>query len=341
MKNVKKKLALCTAIIMLTASLSACGKSNNTPTDTENGGFGEIATVDTDMTTNTQSVIAETTTESTQATTETTEFADPDVPADTDTDINEISNTDMSQFLTKVHDNLDEAKSFRVECKVKGNVPSDDVNSELLKHTYTYDATEKVSYMSCATENLNNDALSTKYEKYQISEDDMVTPYAYVDNTWQKGETTFLSSGNLTNLSLKSIGFIEVLLSDDNISAFTNATYEQTATGYTLSVEWKDFKPNATTSVNMFGGLLRFATGNNPLLKTNIANINGNITYTFDKNFMPTNITCNIRDIADSNYCDVKTELTFSNWNTVKAINVPAEVTKSKPAVVEETEKND
>ena len=145
MKNVKKKLALCTAIIMLTASLSACGKSNNTPTDTENGGFGEIATVDTDMTTDTQSVIAETTTESTQTTTETTEFADPDASADTDTDINEISNTDMSQFLTKVHDNLDEAKSFRVECKVKGNVPSDDVNSELLKHTYTYDATEKVS----------------------------------------------------------------------------------------------------------------------------------------------------------------------------------------------------
>ena len=82
-------------------------------------------------------------------------------------------------------------------------------------------------------------------------------------------------------------------------------------------------------------------SNNKVMLKTNIANINGNITYTFDKNFMPTNITCNIRDIADSNYCDVKTELTFSNWNTVKAINVPAEVTKSKPAVVEETEKND
>lgn len=339
-KKTIARIAACMTAMTLTASLFAgCGNNASEPdasASQADEGYTNVVTTTVAESVNADDVFtsgAEAATEA-ETTTETEPIEEP-VPT-------------RAELLNSVWTQLNSAESFRMNCNVKGKVPSETSDmGMLIDQSFTYTVSGDVTHLESKYTNLDSNDPAVEYEEYQILNDSIVTTLTkhgsdWVDNTPKemirtsmmvKALNTTPLLGLLANdaaIASESLGYGEVSRNDngdyilDNIELQYIACYSE------------------DLSKHMLAGLIRTPALEDCLYNVaqgDTRNTGSNVVYTFDKDY-------NLKSIAfdaivnKTNGYDVHCEITFDSWNTVPPI-VPPFASKIETTEAAETESTD
>ena len=339
-KKTIARIAACMTAMTLTASLFAgCGNNASEPdvsASQADEGYTNVVTTTVTESVNADDVFtsgAEAATEA-ETTTETEPVEEP-VPT-------------RAELLNSVWTQLNSAESFRMNCNVKGKVPSETTDSGMLiDQSFTYTVSGDVTHLESKYTNLDSNDPAVEYEEYQVLNDSIVTTLTkhgddWVDNTPKemirtsmmvKALNTTPLLGLLANdaaIASESLGYGEVSRNDngdyilDNIELQYIACYSE------------------DLSKHMLAGLIRTPALEDCLYNVaqgDTRNTGSSVVYTFDKDY-------NLKSIAfdaivnKTNGYDVHCEVTFDSWNTVPPI-VPPSASKIETTEAAETESAD
>lgn len=339
-KKTIARIAACMTAMTLTASLLAgCGNNASEPdasASQADEGYTNVVTTTATESVNADDVFtsgAEAATEA-ETTTETEPVEEP-VPT-------------RAELLNSVWTQLNSAESFRMNCNVKGKVPSETTDSGMLiDQSFTYTVSGDVTHLESKYTNLDSNDPAVEYEEYQVLNDSIVTTLTkhgddWVDNTPKemirtsmmvKALNTTPLLGLLANdaaIASESLGYGEVSRNESDDYVLDHLIIENIAC-YSEDL-----------SKHMLAGLIRTPALEDCLYNVaqgDTRNTGSNVVYTFDKDY---NLKSMIFDVIVNrqNGYDVHCEVTFDSWNTVPPI-VPPSASKIETTEAAETESAD
>lgn len=315
-----KKMTSAILALLLAASMTACGEKT---ADAMEGVTAQTTAAETEKAT--EAVTTEDKQEETEA------EAATEAETTTETEPVEEPVPTRAELLNSVWTQLNSAESFRMNCNVKGKVPSETSDmGMLIDQSFTYTVSGDVTHLESKYTNLDSNDPAVEYEEYQVLNDSIVTTLTkhgsdWVDNTPKemirtsmmvKALNTTPLLGLLANdaaIASESLGYGEVSRNDngdyilDNIELQYIACYSE------------------DLSKHMLAGLIRTPALEDCLYNVaqgDTRNTGSNVVYTFDKDY-------NLKSIAfdaivnKTNGYDVHCEITFDSWNDISEIKVP------------------
>lgn len=168
-----KKITSAILALLLAASMTACGEK---AVDTMEEVTAQTTAAETEKAT--EAVTTEDKQEETEAETATEETT-------TETEPVEEPVPEKAELLNSVWTQLNSAESFRMNCNVKGKVPSETSDmGMLIDQSFTYTVSGDVTHLESKYTNLDSNDPAVEYEEYQVLNDSIVTTLTKHGNDW-------------------------------------------------------------------------------------------------------------------------------------------------------------
>lgn len=335
------RIAACMTAMTLTASLFAgCGNNASEPdasASQADEGYTNIVTTTAAESVNADDVFtsgAEVATEA-ETTTETEPVEEP-VP-------------EKAELLNSVWTQLNSAESFRMNCNVKGKVPSETSDmGMLIDQSFTYTVSGDVTHLESKYTNLDSNDPAVEYEEYQILNDSIVTTLTKHGDDWVDNTPKEMIRTNMMLKALNTAPLVGILANDANTateSLIRGNIYRNDNDDYVFD----DIKMDKIVCYSddfykhMLAGFIRTPAVEDYLYNVcpgnDMHNSGCTLAYTFDKDY---NLKSIVFDaiVNETNGYDVHCEITFDSWNTVPPI-VPPFASKIETTEAAETESTD
>ncbi len=314
-----KKITSAILALLLAASMTACGEK---AVDTMEEVTAQTTAAETEKAT--EAVTTEDKQEETEAATEaetTTETEPVEEPVPTRTEL-----------LNSVWTQLNSAESFRMNCNVKGKVPSETSDmGMLIDQSFTYTVSGDVTHLESKYTNLDSNDPAVEYEEYQVLNDSIVTTLTKHGNDWVDNTPKEMIRTNMMLKALNTAPLLGLLANDasmaDNALGYGEVSRNDNGDYVLDNIELQyivcysdDFRDH------MLAGFIR-----TPVVEDYLYNVSPGsdmyrsgckLIYTFDKDY-------NLKSMAfdaivnKTNGYDVHCEITFDSWNDVSEIKVP------------------
>lgn len=314
-----KKITSAILALLLAASMTACGEK---AVDTMEEVTAQTTAAETEKAT--EVVTTEDKQEETEAATEaetTTETEPVEEPVPTRTEL-----------LNSVWTQLNSAESFRMNCNVKGKVPSETSDmGMLIDQSFTYTVSGDVTHLESKYTNLDSNDPAVEYEEYQILNDSIVTTLTKHGSDWVDNTPKEMIRTNMMLKALNTAPLLGLLANDasmaDNALGYGKVSRDDNGDYVLDNIELQyivcysdDFRDH------MLAGFIR-----TPAIEDYLYNVSPGsdmyrsgckLIYTFDKDY-------NLKSIAfdaivnKTNGYDVHCEITFDSWNDISEIKVP------------------
>lgn len=339
-KKTIARIAACMTAMTLTASLFAGCDSNASEPDVSasqaDEGYTNVVTTTAAEPVNADDVFTSEAGAVTEETTTETEPVEEPVP-------------EKEELLNSVWTQLNSAESFRMNCNVKGKVPSETSDmGMLIDQSFTYTVSGDVTHLESKYTNLDSNDPAVEYEEYQVLNDSIVTTLTKHGNDWVDNTPKEMIRTNMMLKALNTAPLVGILANDANTateSLIRGNIYRNDAGDYVFDnikmdqivCYSDDFRDH------MLAGFIR-----TPAIEDYLYNVSPGsdmyksgcaLAYTFDKDY-------NLKSIAfdaivnKTNGYDVHCEVTFDSWNTVPPI-VPPSASKIETTEAVETESTD
>lgn len=237
-----------------------------------------------------------------------------------------------AELLNSVWTQLNSAESFRMNCNVKGKVPSEDSDTGMLiDQSFTYTVSGDVTHLESTYTNLDSNDPAVEYEEYQVLNDSIITTLTKHGDNWVDNTPKEMIRTSMMIKALNSTPLLSILANDASI-ADTMLGYGKVSRNdngdYVLDNLLHENIPSYSDDFgrHMFAGLIR-----TPAVEDSLYNVSqsdtiktgSNVVYTFDKDY---NLKSMVFDIIvnKQNGYDVHCEINFDSWNDVPAIVPPA-----------------
>ncbi len=316
-----KKITSAILALLLAASMTACGEK---AVDTMEEVTAQTTAAETEKAT--EAVTTEDKQEETEA------EAATEAETTTETEPVEEPVPEKAELLNSVWTRLNSAESFRMNCNVKGKVPSETSDmGMLIDQSFTYTVSGDVTHLESKYTNLDSNDPAVEYEEYQVLNDSIVTTLTKHGNDWVDNTPKEMIRTNMMLKALNTAPLIGILANDANTateSLIRGNIYRNDNGDYVFdNIELQyivcysdDFYKH------MLAGFIRTPAVEDYLYNVcpgnDMYNSGCKLAYTFDKDY-------NLKSIAfdaivnKTNGYDVHCEVTFDSWNDVPEIKVP------------------
>lgn len=257
------------------------------------------------------------------STSESTASADSSNSTTSEPEEKEMTAADVLESLSK---KLGDVTSFNLSGTVKGTLPVEvgsnrgkvDIESKMLRHTFTYAVSQKNEHFTAQTENLNDATFESKYEEYRHLDDEIITTYTLSNNTWVDSTPKELSRKNLAQALADDFGLIRLF---KNPAAFQNPELKLLDNGYQINTKWADLSLTEAEMKALLNKLIRCDNLKIRLDSINPLTSDQMLTVTMDEDFNLTGISCDI--ITDN--CDIRVNLLITDYGKPLNITMPNE----------------
>ncbi len=315
-----KKITSAILALLLAASMTACGEK---AVDTMEEVTAQTTAAETEKAT--EAVTTEDKQEETEAETATEETTAETEPV-------EEPVPEKAELLNSVWTQLNSAESFRMNCNVKGKVPSETSDmGMLIDQSFTYTVSGDVTHLESKYTNLDSNDPAVEYEEYQVLNDSIVTTLTKHGNDWVDNTPKEMIRTNMMLKALNTAPLVGILANDANTateSLIRGNIYRNDNGDYVFdNIKMEDIVCYSDDFYkHMLAGFIR-----TPAVEDYLYNVcPGNdmyhsgckLAYTFDKDY-------NLKSIAfdaivnKTNGYDVHCEVTFDSWNDISEIKVP------------------
>lgn len=315
-----KKITSAILALLLAASMTACGEK---AVDTMEEVTAQTTAAETEKAT--EAVTTEDKQEDTEAETATEETTAETEPV-------EEPVPEKAELLNSVWTQLNSAESFRMNCNVKGKVPSETSDmGMLIDQSFTYTVSGDVTHLESKYTNLDSNDPAVEYEEYQVLNDSIVTTLTKHGSDWVDNTPKEMIRTNMMLKALNTTPLLGLLVNDasmaDNALRYGEVSRNDNGDYILDNIELQyivcysdDFRDH------MLAGFIRTPAVEDYLYNvspgSDMYNSGCKLAYTFDKDY-------NLKSIAfdaivnKTNGYDVHCEVTFDSWNDISEIKVP------------------